>query len=436
MSDEIAIRLRKVSKKYNLYNKKIDRLKESLHPLKKQYHRDFYAVKDINLDIKKGEVLGIVGKNGSGKSTLLKLISGVLTPTGGTVEVKGNIVALLELGSGFNPEYTGLENIYFYSALMGYTREQIDAVLNDILEFAELGDFIYQPIKTYSSGMRARLAFSVSVNINPEILILDEVLSVGDIFFQAKCTHRMQKMIQNGETTVLFVSHNINAVKAICDRCILIEGGKLSMDGQTQDVVNIYIQKQIQTSQKVINKVEANPILKEFEKIDYFYNCENFVKQASFGRVQNGKADFINVQLLDENETVIKSVNYGQKVILRSVIAIHEDCEKLGCGYNIIDKNSINVINSGSGLEDKYLLDVKKGTKFVVDFKIKLELMAGNYSITVAVSIPPENLETDKVEFCDYIPIAVNFTMAIRKPVRLYGLVHIDTEMDVKEIVL
>ena len=434
--DEVVISLKGISKKYNLYDTNLDRLKESLHPLRKQYHRDFYALKDIDLEIKRGEVLGIVGKNGSGKSTLLKVISGILTPTSGSVEVKGNIVPLLELGAGFNPEYTGLENIYFYSALMGYTRNQIDAVLNDILEFAELGDFIYQPLKTYSSGMKARLAFAASVNVDPEILILDEVLSVGDIFFRAKCTLRMQEMIRSENTTVLFVSHDLNSIRSICDRSILLEGGKLVMDGDTQEVANAYFQKQVATRQNIIDNKKTDACLKAPEKKDYLINRDEFLKQASFGRIQNGKAEFINVQLLDENESVIRSVEYGQKVILRSVIEIHRDIEKLGCGYNIVDKNGMNIINSGSGIEDKFLVNIKKESRYVVDFRLKLEMMAGNYSITVAVSIPPEDPKIGSPVFCDFIPIAFNFTMAIRKPVRLYGLVHIDTEMDVKEIII
>jgi len=393
-------------------------------------------VKDINLEIKKGGVLGIVGKNGSGKSTLLKLISGILTPTSGTIEVKGNIVALLELGSGFNPEYTGIENIYFYSALMGYTREQIDKVFNDIIEFAELGDFIYQPLKTYSSGMKSRLAFSVSVNIDPEILILDEVLSVGDIFFQAKCTNRMQSMIKNKNTTVLYVSHNIASIKAICERSILLESGRIIMNGESQDVVNTYFKEQVGSQQKVAQKQLVVPEIKKINDKDLSlnYNRDVFLKKASFDRVQNGKAEFYNVQLLDENENIVNRISYGQRVILRLIIQFNENIEKIGCGYNIKEKNGIDLINSGSGIEEKYLYNVKNGSKIIYDFKFKLEIQAGNYSIAVSVSIPNLNNGTDGYELCDFIPIAANFIMEVKKPVKLYGYVHIDNIVEVREL--
>lgn len=252
MNDDIAIRLSSVSKKYNLYNRKIDRLKESLHPLKKRYHRDFYAVKDINLEIKKGEILGIVGRNGSGKSTLLQLVSGVLTPTSGTIEARGHIAALLELGSGFNPEYTGLENIYFYSALMGYKRDQIDIILQDILDFAELGDYINQPIKTYSSGMKARLAFAVSINVAPDILILDEVLAVGDELFRRKCYARMEEFFKGGKT-ILYVSHSANSINELCSRAVLIDRGEAIFDGPAKLVTALYHKYIYSSKEKVEN---------------------------------------------------------------------------------------------------------------------------------------------------------------------------------------
>jgi len=239
--DDIVIRLSGISKKYNLYNSRQDRLKEALHPLRKKYHHEFYALNDINLEVKRGEILGIMGKNGSGKSTLLKVISSILTPTAGRVEVKGKVVPLLELGSGFNPEYTGLENIYFYSAIMGYTREQIDSVVDDIINFAEIEQFIYQPLKTYSSGMKARLAFAVSVNIDPEILILDEVLSVGDELFRRKCYAKMEQFFKRGKT-VLFVSHSAGAINELCTRAILIERGNNILDGPAK-FVTMYYQK-------------------------------------------------------------------------------------------------------------------------------------------------------------------------------------------------
>ena len=208
---EYAIKVADVTKVYRLYEKPIDRLKESMSISHKNYHRDFYALNQLSFHVKKGETVGIIGTNGSGKSTILKIITGVLTPTTGEVAVDGKISALLELGAGFNMDYTGIENIYMNGTMMGYTKKEMDAKLQDILEFAEIGDFVYQPVKTYSSGMFVRLAFALAINVDPEILIVDEALSVGDVFFQSKCYRRMEEIRQKG-TTILMVTHDMEAL--------------------------------------------------------------------------------------------------------------------------------------------------------------------------------------------------------------------------------
>jgi lipopolysaccharide transport system ATP-binding protein len=239
LETDTAIKVSGVSKVYNLYRNKKDRLKEALHPRRKKYHKEFFALKNIDLEVKKGEILGIVGKNGSGKSTFLKTIAGVLTPTTGTVEKYGKIIPLLELGAGFNPQFTGMENIYFYCSLLGYRKEDIDNMLDEILDFAEIGDFIHQPIKTYSSGMKARLAFAVSVNVVPDILILDEVLSVGDVLFRRKCFARMEQFFKGGKT-ILFVSHDTNSVNQLCTRAVLLDGGEILLDANPKTVTMYY----------------------------------------------------------------------------------------------------------------------------------------------------------------------------------------------------
>ena len=216
-----AISVKHLTKIYKLYDKPIDRLKESLHPLKKQYHKEFYALNDVSFEIKRGETVGIIGKNGAGKSTLLKIITGVLTPSSGSVHVHGRIASLLELGAGFNPEYTGIENIYFQGSLMGYTREEMEAKVDDILAFADIGDFVNQSVKMYSSGMFARLAFAVAINVDPDILIVDEALSVGDMYFQQKCMDKINSM-RSKKMTLLFVSHSIGQVKKICEKAVFI----------------------------------------------------------------------------------------------------------------------------------------------------------------------------------------------------------------------
>lgn len=235
VSQDAVISVKNVSKKYKLYSASIDRMKEALNPFKKKYHKDFYALKDISFQIKKGETVGIIGKNGSGKSTLLKIVTGVLTQSSGDVEIHGKVSALLELGAGFNPEYTGMENIYFQGNLMGYTEEEVNAKVDDILNFADIGDFIYQPVKMYSSGMFARLAFAIAINVEPDILIVDEALSVGDIAFQNKCIRKIKELNLRGCTT-LFVSHDLSTLQVICTSAIWIQSGVIQKIGDPIEV--------------------------------------------------------------------------------------------------------------------------------------------------------------------------------------------------------
>ena len=212
---------------------------EALLPFVSKYHNDFYSLKDFSLTVNEGEIVGVIGRNGSGKSTLMKLIAGVTVPTHGTIKVKGNLVPLLELGSGFHPEFTGYENIYFYTAILGYQKNKIKEKMQEIIEFADVGEFIDQPIKNYSSGMKSRLAFAVSVNIDPDILILDEVLSVGDEAFKAKSFEKINEFFATGKT-ILFVSHSMTSIRELCNRAILIDKGQLIMDGDPDSVVELY----------------------------------------------------------------------------------------------------------------------------------------------------------------------------------------------------
>lgn len=236
---ETAIKVSNVSKVYRLYDKPTLRLKEAFSIRKKQYHKDFHALHDVSFEVKKGEMLGIIGKNGAGKSTLLKIITGVLTPSSGEVEIKGKISALLELGAGFNPEYNGIQNAYLAGTMMGFSEEEMEAKLEGILRFADIGDFVKQPVKTYSSGMFARLAFAVAISVDPDILIIDEALSVGDVFFQAKCYKRMEELKNSGKT-VLFVTHDMGSVMKYCERCIIINDGSLYAEGATKQMIDLY----------------------------------------------------------------------------------------------------------------------------------------------------------------------------------------------------
>ena len=239
MAEDIAISVNDVSKMYKLYDNPMDRLKESLGLSRKKKYKEHYALNHVSFQVHKGETVGIIGTNGSGKSTILKIITGVLSPTGGEVSVNGRISALLELGAGFNGEYSGLENVYLNGSMIGFSREEIDAKLQSILDFADIGEFIHQPVKTYSSGMFVRLAFAVAINIDPEILIVGEALSVGDVFFQAKCYRKFEEFKEMGKT-ILFVSHDLSSIGKYCDRVVLLNKGEKLAEGGAKEMVNLY----------------------------------------------------------------------------------------------------------------------------------------------------------------------------------------------------
>ncbi|MEK3717818.1 ABC transporter ATP-binding protein [Paenibacillus sp. FSL R7-0333] len=281
--NDLAIKVSNVSKNYKLYSKPFDRLKEALHPFKKKFHNNFNALNDISFKIRKGEIVGILGTNGSGKSTILKIITGLLNPSQGTVEVNGKISALLELGAGFNHEYTGLENVYLNGTMMGFSKEQMDEKLDDILSFADIGEFVRQPVKTYSSGMFARLAFAVAINIEPDILIVDEALAVGDMFFQEKCYEKMKDMVRSG-ATILFVSHSLPAIRNFCQRAIWIEKGILRDQGKADVICDIY-KNYIEQRESAVSSVNVNEmdVEKKFKNKIYLENIQLNKKIFSTG---------------------------------------------------------------------------------------------------------------------------------------------------------
>ncbi|WP_457743511.1 ABC transporter ATP-binding protein [Sulfurimonas sp.] len=260
MNKTLAIKVQNLTKTYKLYKDPKDRLKEALNPFGKKYHDDFHALKDVSFEIKKGETVGIIGRNGSGKSTLLKIITGVLTPSSGRVNVHGKISAILELGAGFNPEMSGLENIYLNTSINGISKEDTDKKIQEITDFAELGEFIHQPLKTYSSGMKARLGFAVAINIDPDILIVDEALSVGDAAFQRKCFAKMEQIREVG-ATILFVSHSEGSIVSLCSRAIWLSNGEKIIEGEPKLVTGLYMKN----SQK--KQIDKTSITKEFEEL-------------------------------------------------------------------------------------------------------------------------------------------------------------------------
>ncbi len=427
--EELAIEIRDLSKVYRLYDRPVDRLKEALLPFHKRYSRDFYALRDINLSIKKGETVGFIGQNGAGKSTLLKVITGVLTPTAGTVEVHGRIASLLELGAGFNPEMTGVENIYMNGVVMGLSKEEMDARVDDIIAFADIGEFIHQPVKMYSSGMFARVAFAVNAFVEPDILIVDEALSVGDAFFQAKCMDRMKHMLDDG-VTVLFVSHDTGAVRSLCQRGIFMEQGKVSFDGASKETIEKYFAAKVRSEQKVIDNPSVQEVHVDLqseatEQRDGIWYGDNaaFLEKATYDRTQNGKVEFLNVQLLNEQGKEISQVECGQKVCLRYAFQVYEDIPILGFAYHIRSASGVEVVYSDTGLDRLPIFSAEAGGCYALDWKFHVDLQEGNYNVAAVASIPLD-ITIGKVDFCDFVPCAVQFSV-ITDPMRhLYGYVH------------
>ena len=363
---ETIIDIKHLNKVYNLYDKPIDRLKEVLSPTHKSYHREHYALNNISLEIKKGESVGIVGKNGSGKSTLLKIITGVLNPTSGEINVQGKISALLELGAGFNPEYTGIENIYLNGTMMGYSKAEMDEKVDDIIAFADIGDFINQPVKTYSSGMFARLAFAVSINVEPEILIVDETLSVGDTRFQIKCMDKMKEMMEGG-TTVLFVSHDINAIRRFCTRCIWINEGKMKEVGSVNMVSDHYID--------FLKMLDAeNQVGVENDKTDGFIPKKGIV------------AEIIDFNILNVKNEKVDEVHYDETVKIQIVYDVYDEKIKypvMGVAIRGCDDKYINGLNT---LLDKKAISWKYGRNIMeLEYVDGILALGGRYYFDVAL---------------------------------------------------
>jgi lipopolysaccharide transport system ATP-binding protein len=410
-----SIRVTNLSKNFEIYENPRNRLKQFILPRifnlfgksKKQYFKSFCALKNISFEIRKGETVGIIGRNGAGKSTLLQILCGTLSPTAGNVEINGRVAALLELGAGFNTEFTGRENIYINAGVLGLSEAEINERFEDIVTFADIGDFLEQPVKTYSSGMFVRLAFAVAVHVDADILIIDEALSVGDVYFQAKCMEHMKKLIESG-VSVLFVSHDTNSIKSLCSRAIYLEHGKVIEIGSTEHVVEAYYTNTIKSRQLIHKNLES--ISLPSIKNDEFSALENsaqiaFTERTAFNRIQNGKASFLNIEIKNNSGQEVESINFGQTIIIRMKFQSHENIPTIGLGYHIRDRNGFDVVYSDTGIENCHITDLKKGDIFTIDWKFKVYLREGDYSISAVLSIPLD-LSISMAEICDWIPIA------------------------------
>ena len=417
---DVVIDVKDVTKIYRLYDQPIDRLKEAVSFTHKNYHRDFYALNHINFQVGKGESVGIIGTNGSGKSTILKIITGVLTPTGGCVNINGIVCALLELGAGFNPDYTGIENVYMNGTMMGFTREQMDEKLQEILDFADIGDFVNQPVKSYSSGMFVRLAFAMYVAMDPEILIVDEALSVGDVFFQAKCYHRMDELRKNG-TTILMVTHDLGSVMKYCDRVILINKGEKISEGHPGDMVDLY--KKILAGRFTEEDKNNLKRKEEAEAAEAFIDSQNFgvetVGTAAYdetieklqenikvrdeeteedGRLMqdelslnphvqhygDGRASIWDLGILDERGKVTNVIVKGEMFSIKEKIRFNADLTAPIFTFTIKDKRGADLTGTNTMIEGCDIKPVKAGDEYVCTFTQRMTLQGGEYLISMS----------------------------------------------------
>jgi lipopolysaccharide transport system ATP-binding protein/teichoic acid transport system ATP-binding protein len=367
LENGLAIKLDKVSKIYKLYDKPIDRMKEALHPFRKKYHQDFYALKKVSFSVERGEIVGVIGRNGSGKSTLLKIITKVLSPSNGNLEVNGKISALLELGAGFNPEFSGLENVYFQGSIMGYTRQEMDSRIEDILSFAGIGEFISQPVKSYSSGMFARLAFAVAINVEPSILIVDEILAVGDLSFQLKCIEKMKKMMDYG-TTIIFVSHDVNIVKRFCSRAVWIDKGVIRLAGDTNIVTDRYLD------------------FLKLDDVDFEDKDSVVCDKPKFVKKSNLIVEIQGLNILNTQGGSIDHFMNNERIIVEVIYDVYDDSIKhpvLGVAIRSVDDHYVCGLNT---LLDEIEIPWTIGrNSFCLEYSYGILAVGGQYYFDVAI---------------------------------------------------
>ncbi len=448
-SNDIAIRVSDLGKYYEIYGNPRDRLKQFVIPRLQrlfgqsshQYFREFWALKDVSFEVKKGETVGIIGRNGSGKSTLLQLICGTLTPTCGTVETNGRIAALLELGSGFNPEFTGRENVYMSASIMGLTKEEIDERFDKIAAFADIGEFIEQPVKTYSSGMFVRLAFAVNIVSDPEIMIVDEVLAVGDMNFQARCMTALTRIQERG-TTVLFVSHDIGTVKSLCSRGIYLEHGRIHAIGKASDVTEQYIhimREEMNEEHRKSTRVpgifsavtQSNPATSEIETEPEFKTSEKFDARVATFRYGSGGAKISFVELLDERGCELLDVNFDQEVIINIYFISHSNAV-ISANYYIMDDKKNLILGTGLRQLNIPYIKAMAGDRFVVTYKTHIPLREGVYSIQFQLTEPVILDETAK--FLDVIDDGIVFRVNRSEISRIWAKVFIPNTVEVKSV--
>jgi len=419
-----ALRVENVSKQYRIYAHPGDRLKESLTRGRWKRHREFWALRDVTFEVEAGTTTGIIGPNGSGKSTLLQIITGTLEPTHGAVQHEGRIAALLELGAGFNPEFTGLENVYLNAALMGFSKAETEARLPEIERFAEIGDFIGQLVKTYSSGMYVRLAFAIAVSADPQILIVDEALAVGDAVFQHRCLRRIKQMQESG-ATILFVSHDPHTIRALCTRALLFNAGRVEADGKPSDVLNRY-QKLIMSRQAAYEA--ARPVAGETDEAEELSTLEEELKPLRYTfRHGDGSAEILSVDLMNAARQAVEFVETGEPVSVRVRARLNLEVNDPVCGFLIRDRHGIHVYGTNTEIQQAYFGHVRAGQVIEATFSFNCWLGVGEFSVTVAVH------SAGGASF-DWMDDVLFFR--VMSPVAVEGLVNLNASVTTRRLAL
>ncbi|GLC87890.1 teichoic acid ABC transporter ATP-binding protein [Lysinibacillus piscis] len=407
--NEVVIDMKDISKDYKLYENKMDRFKEAIFPTKKKYYKEFSALKSVSLEIRRGETIGLIGKNGSGKSTLLKILTGIITPTSGEVEVKGKISALLELGAGFNPEYTGLENIYLNATILGFSKKQIDDKLQEILDFADIGDFVNHPVKLYSSGMFVRLAYAVQACIDPEILIVDEALAVGDAAFSLKCMNHMKKLVNKG-VTVILVTHDVQTIRSFCSRVIWLQHGKIIKEGMPSEVTSEYVKS-------LFLEEELEGTVKQKEK-----------KKNELIRWGNQKVVIKNFNIVNEMGEYTDIFYWNEKIsikLMAEVIADDINYNSLGFAFSFRNKHGLDLIVSTT-FDEGTTFESYPGQKLIeVQFKLDNILTPGDYFLVLSA----EDRSSANPIYYDFIENAIIFKVIGDK--RFFSLVQPKIEQSI-----
>lgn len=427
-SNEVVIDVNNISKCFEIYNKPSDRLKQFVSSgmgLDRKYYKEYWALNNISFQVQRGETVGILGGNGAGKSTLLQIICNTLTPTSGNISVQGRIAALLELGSGFNPEFTGIENIYMSCALLGLSKSEIDDKLDKILSFADIGDFVNQPVKTYSSGMFVRLAFAVNVQSSPEIMIVDEALAVGDMNFQAKCMTALKRIKDDG-ASILFVSHDTSSVKSLCERAVLLEKGELLETGTAGNVTEYYIKRM----RLLANQLEEQPSLEK--TTTSFSGLQSTQEKISrFKGYGEGGVEIVKVGMFCENGVEKQHFDFNEKIKIRIRLKSAID-ETVAVAYYIHDEKKNIILGAGPKQANQEFTYIEDGKEYEFIFETRLPIKDGNYSLQVQVNKP---LMLGKAaRYLQVIDDAIVFKMEENLSFKVWSQVYIENRLSVKHV--